>query len=63
MVTNPITTLQPPPPTETRVLHIDAFGVDFPTIEPASGVKVIGQLELRGASHPLPSVVVRKGTL
>lgn len=63
MTPTPIITLQPPPPRPTQVLHIDRFGVEMPRLEPSYGRPIVGHIEARGASHPVPAVVVRKGTL
>lgn len=63
MTPYPMVTLRPPPPVDARVLHLDQFGVELPRLEPSYGRPIVGHIEARGAAHPVPAVVVRRGTL
>lgn len=57
----PILTLSPPPITPYRVVYLDRLGVELTHVSQHLDTPIVGLRELRGASHPVPAVIVRKG--
>lgn len=59
----PILTLPPPVLPPLRVVHLDKLAAELPYLAPHYSTPIVGQVELRGSSHPIPAVVVRRGTI
>jgi hypothetical protein len=42
---------------------LDRFGAELPHLDVPYQRKIIGHIEARGVTHPVPAVMVRKGTI
>lgn len=58
---HPIVTLSPPPIVPNRVVYLDRLGVELTHVGARLDTPIVGYRELRGASSPVPAVIVRKG--
>lgn len=57
----PMLTLPPPQVLPLRVVYLDRLGVELTHIGQHLDTPIVGLRELRGTSHPVPAVIVRKG--